>query len=90
MPQIVIYTTSTCPYCRAAKQLLELKRIAYQEIPVDGDPQKRAEMSRLAEGRSTVPQIFIDGQPIGGCDDLYALESAGELDRLLGAGERAS
>jgi glutaredoxin 3 len=90
MPQIVIYTTSTCPYCRAAKQLLDLKKIAYQEIPVDGDPQKRAEMSRLAEGRSTVPQIFIDGQPIGGCDDLYALESAGELDRLLGAGEQTS
>jgi glutaredoxin 3 len=90
MPQIVIYTTSTCPYCRAAKQLLEIKRVAFQEISVDGDPAGRAEMSRLAEGRSTVPQIFIDGQPIGGCDDLYALESAGELDRLLADSEQAS
>jgi glutaredoxin 3 len=88
MPQIIIYTTSTCPYCRAAKQLLELKRAAYQEVSVDGDPVKRAEMSRLAEGRSTVPQIFIDGRPIGGCDDLYALESAGELDHLLSSSEQ--
>ncbi|MBY6242520.1 glutaredoxin 3 [Methylosinus sp. Sm6] len=90
MPQIVIYTTSTCPYCRAAKQLLELKKAAYREISVDGDPAGRAEMSRLAEGRHTVPQIFIDGRPIGGCDDLYALESAGELDGLLAASEKAS
>lgn len=84
MKQIVIYTTSTCPYCRAAKRLLEQKGAAYQEISVDGDPRLRAEMSRLAEGRTTVPQIFIDGRPIGGCDDLYALDDAGELDSLLG------
>lgn len=90
MPHIVIYTTSTCPYCRAAKRLLEQKQLAYEEISVDGDPQKRAEMSRLAEGRRTVPQIFIDGRPIGGCDDLYALESDGELDRLLAASEAAT
>lgn len=90
MPQIVIYTTATCPYCRAAKHLLDFKKVAYQEIPVDGDPAKRAEMSRLAEGRTTVPQIFIDGRPIGGCDDLHALEAAGELDRLLVASEQAT
>jgi glutaredoxin 3 len=83
MPQIVIYTTSTCPYCRAAKQLLELKKAPFREISVDGDPAGRAEMSRLAEGRATVPQIFFDGRPIGGCDDLYALDAAGELDLLL-------
>jgi glutaredoxin 3 len=90
MPKIVIYTTSTCPYCRAAKQLLELKGAAYEEISVDGDSAKRAEMSRLAEGRTSVPQIFFDGQPMGGCDDLYALEGAGELDGLLAASERTS
>ncbi|WP_036291069.1 glutaredoxin 3 [Methylosinus sp. PW1] len=89
MPQIVIYTTRTCPYCRAAKQLLDIKGAAYEEIAVDGDAQKRSEMSRLAEGRTTVPQIFIDGRPIGGCDDLYALDGAGELDPLLAAGEPA-
>lgn len=87
MPQIVIYTTPTCPYCRAAKRLLELKQVAFEEISVEGDPQKRAEMTRLAEGRRTVPQIFIDGRPIGGCDDLHALDNDGELDRLLAANE---
>lgn len=87
MPNIVIYTTSTCPYCHAAKRLLAQKKVAFEEISIDGDPQKRAEMIRLAEGRRTVPQIFIDGRSIGGCDDLYALDGAGELDRLLAQSE---
>ncbi len=90
MPHIVIYTTSTCPYCNAAKRLLAQKQVAFEEISVDGAPEKRAEMSRLAEGRRTVPQIFIDGRPIGGCDDLYALESDGQLDRLLSPSEAAT
>lgn len=90
MPKIVIYTTSTCPYCLAAKRLLAQKQVAFEEISVEGDPQKRAEMSRLAEGRRTVPQIFVDGRPIGGCDELYALDGAGELDRLLSPSEAAT
>lgn len=90
MPHIVIYTTSTCPYCIAAKRLLAQKHAAFEEVSVDGDPEKRAEMSRLADGRRTVPQIFIDGRPIGGCDDLYALESDGRLDRLLSPSEAAT
>jgi glutaredoxin 3 len=90
MPHIVVYTTSACPYCHAAKRLLQSKHAAFEEISVDGDPEARAEMSRRAEGRRTVPQIFIDGRPIGGCDDLHALDSTGELDRLLSANERTS
>jgi glutaredoxin 3 len=89
MSHIVIYTTRTCPYCLAAKRLLAQKQLSFEEISVDGDPQKRAEMTRRAEGRSTVPQIFIDGRPIGGCDDLYALDAEGEFDRLLAASEAA-
>ena len=83
MPHIVIYTTATCPYCMRAKALLTKKQAAFEEIPVDSDPGKRAEMVELAGGRSTVPQIFIDGKHIGGCDDLYELSYDGKLDALL-------
>jgi glutaredoxin 3 len=83
-PEIVIYTTMWCPYCHRAKTLLETKGVGFNEIDVTYDPGKRAEMSAKAEGRTTVPQIFIDGAPIGGSDELAALDRAGELDRLLG------
>ncbi|WP_294538475.1 glutaredoxin 3 [uncultured Rhodoblastus sp.] len=83
MPHIVIYTTATCPYCKRAKALLTKKQAAFEEIPVDSDPQKRAEMVALAGGRSTVPQIFIAGEHIGGCDELYELSYDGKLDALL-------
>ncbi len=87
MAHIVVYTTATCPYCLAAKSLLEKKKAAFEEIRVDGDRAARARMSELAGGRSSVPQIFIDGRHIGGCDDLYALDSEGGLDPLLAVGE---
>jgi glutaredoxin 3 len=83
MPKVVIYTTATCPYCMRAKMLLAEKHVAFDEIRVDGDPALRAAMSEQAGGRRSVPQIFIDDRPIGGCDDLYALNDAGELDALL-------
>ncbi|MCC5792594.1 MAG: glutaredoxin 3 [Legionellaceae bacterium] len=82
MAKLIIYTTQTCPYCIRAKQLLERKRIAYHEIAVDNDPQLRAQMTQKA-GSHTVPQIFINDQPIGGCDELHALEAQGRLDKLL-------
>ena len=87
MTRIVIYTTATCPYCLAAKRLLGQKHAAFEEIKVDGDRAARARMSELAGGSTTVPQIFIDGRHIGGCDDLYALEREGRLDPLLAEGE---
>lgn len=83
MSQIEIYTTYTCPYCHAAKDLLQRKGVGFSEINVTGDPVARSAMSSRANGRTSVPQIFIDGRHIGGCDDLYALEEAGELDALL-------
>lgn len=83
MSQIEIYTTYTCPYCHAAKDLLKRKGVTFSEINVTGDPQARSTMSSRANGRTSVPQIFIDGRHVGGCDDLYALEEAGELDGLL-------
>jgi glutaredoxin 3 len=87
MARIVIYTTASCPYCLAAKALLEKKKAAFEEIGVDGDRAGRARMTELAGGRTSVPQIFIDGRHIGGCDDLYQLDSEGGLDPLLAAGE---
>lgn len=86
MARIEIYTTPTCPYCIAAKKLLTQKGAAFEEISVAGDPERRQRMSVRAGGRTTVPQIFIDDRHIGGCDDLYALDSRGELDPLLAAG----
>ena len=83
MAKVVIYTTSYCPYCTGAKSLLRAKKVEFEEIDVTRDPARRAEMEKLSR-RYTVPQIFIDGQPIGGYDDARLLDSRGELDRLLG------
>lgn len=83
MPKVTIYTTMLCPYCHMAKNLLRKKGVGYDEIDVTGRRELRAEMVRLAGGRSTVPQIFIDETHVGGCDDLYALDRAGRLDPLL-------
>jgi glutaredoxin 3 len=82
-PNIVIYTTRTCPYCVRAKALLDKKNLAYQEISVDGDPAGRAKMTVRANGRTTVPQIFFGDTHIGGCDDLYDLDYDGKLDGIL-------
>ncbi|RME53099.1 MAG: thioredoxin-disulfide reductase [Deltaproteobacteria bacterium] len=84
MADVVIYTTDYCPYCHRAKKLLDQKGVPYEEIDVTNDPEQRRIMMERS-GRRTVPQIFINGCPIGGCDDLYALEDSGELDRLLEA-----
>ncbi|MFT4012427.1 MAG: glutaredoxin 3 [Paracoccus sp. (in: a-proteobacteria)] len=82
MSKVEIYTTPTCPYCLAAKALLTRKGVAFQETDVS-DPGPRAAMTERA-GRRSVPQIFIDGRHVGGCDDLHALDDAGKLDPLLG------
>ena len=79
---IEIYTTPTCPFCHAAKDLLRAKSVSFEEIAVV-DPDKRAAMSSRADGRTSVPQIFINGIHIGGCDDLYMLEETGKLKTLL-------
>ena len=85
MPPIVIYTKSSCPYCHAAKALLRSKGAVFEEISVDGDRQGQAAMAVRAGGRSTVPQIFIGDQHVGGCDDIHDLDASGGLDRLLTA-----
>ena len=82
MPSVVIYSSAWCPFCVRAKQLLSRKGVAFEEISVDGQPAVRAEMTRKA-GRTSVPQIWIGTSHVGGCDDLYALERAGQLDALL-------
>jgi len=83
MAQITIYTTMMCPYCARAKNLLEEKGAAYDEIDVSFDPDRRQEMTARSGGRRTVPQIFIGDRHVGGCDDLYDLERAGKLDPML-------
>jgi len=80
---VVIYTKATCPFCHAAKALLARKGAAFEEIGVDGDRAAQAAMADKAGGCATVPQIFIGGRHVGGCDDLYELDAAGELDPLL-------
>ncbi len=88
MNEIEIYTTKFCPYCLRAKKLLKTKGIQFTEIPVDFNRRKRADMTLRSHGRHTVPQIFINGEHIGGCDDLFALESAGQLEgKLTGINE---
>ncbi|CNF61491.1 glutaredoxin 3 [Yersinia bercovieri] len=82
MAKIEIYTKATCPFCHRAKELLNSKGAAFHEIAIDNEPAKREEMIARS-GRTTVPQIFIDGQHIGGCDDLHALDARGGLDPLL-------
>lgn len=85
MAEVTIYTTMMCPYCHRAKSLLSKKGVAFNEIDVGMDPDKRAEMEERANGGYTVPQIFINGRHVGGCDDLHALDRAGKLDPLLAA-----
>jgi glutaredoxin 3 len=81
--KVEVYSTRYCPYCFRAKALLESKGVEYEDIDVTDDPELRADMTRRAGGRRTVPQIFINGEIIGGCDELYALELSGELDSRL-------
>jgi glutaredoxin 3 len=83
MTSVEIYTTRTCPYCHAAKRLLVKKGAAFTEIDVSSNPQLRAGMTQRAGGRTSVPQIFIAGRHVGGCDDLHDLDDAGGLDPLL-------
>ena len=85
MQKIEIYTSPTCGYCHAAKRLLTQKGVTFSEINVLAQPDMRPEMEKRANGRRTVPQIFIGGTHIGGCDDLYALDDAGKLDPMLAA-----
>jgi glutaredoxin 3 len=83
MAQITIYSGPSCPYCQRAKMLLQKKGAAFEDIDVKADPAKRDEMLKKSGGKQTIPQIFINEQHIGGCDDLYALDAAGKLDGLL-------
>jgi glutaredoxin 3 len=85
MTPVELYTTPSCPYCLAAKDLLRKKGVAFKDIDVAGKPDLRAEMMTRAGGRHTVPQIFVGATHVGGCDDLYALDEAGKLDPLLAA-----
>jgi glutaredoxin 3 len=85
MPKVLIYTTSLCPYCHMAKELLRTKGVAYDEVDVTSAAALRAEMRAKSGGRNTVPQIWIGERHVGGCDDLYALDRQGNLDPLLAA-----
>jgi len=84
MAKVLMYLTASCPFCQSADRLLQQKGVAVDNIRGDLEPARRAEMIQKS-GRRTVPQIWIDGLHVGGCDDLYALERAGELDPLLKA-----
>lgn len=83
MRPVEIYTTPICPYCHAAKRLLDRKGVTYREIDVSRDPSLRAAMMQRSHGRRTVPQIFVGDTHVGGSDDLHALDHAGKLDPLL-------
>lgn len=83
MATITIYTQANCAYCTWAKQLLDVRKVTYEEIRIDEDAEKREEMIKLS-GKRTTPQIFINGQSIGGYDDLTQLAKSGELTDLLG------
>jgi glutaredoxin 3 len=85
MAEVELYTTMFCPYCTRARSLLERKGVAYTEIDIIEEPARRDEMIRRAGGRTSVPQIFINGEHIGGSDELVALERTGELDVRLGS-----
>ena len=86
MARVEIYSKFMCPYCARAKKLLESKGVDYEETEISMGGAKREEMIQRSNGRTTVPQIFIDGRHVGGSDDLYELESSGRLDPLLQAG----
>jgi glutaredoxin 3 len=83
MPKVTIYTTPFCPYCHSAKALLKRKKVEFSEIDVSFDPQERQRMVTRAQGRRSVPQIFIGETHVGGSDELHALERQGKLDPLL-------
>lgn len=85
MADVVIYTKPGCPYCYAALGLLARKGVDFTEIVASNDPEKKAEMIQRSGGRATFPQIFINGEHIGGSDDMHALDRAGKLDALLAA-----
>jgi len=84
MAEVELYTTPFCPYCTRARALLDRKGVAFTDIDITEESGRRAEMIRRAGGRTSVPQIFIDGEHIGGSDELVALDLAGELDTKLG------
>jgi glutaredoxin 3 len=84
--RVEIYTWATCPFCIRAKNLLNKKGVEFVEYGIDGDEQARAKMAQRANGRRSVPQIFINDRHVGGCDDIHALESQGKLDELLASG----
>jgi glutaredoxin 3 len=83
MAKITVYSGPSCPYCVRAKQLLDKKGAAYDDVDVRADSAKMAEMTERTGGKRSIPQIFIGEQHIGGCDDLYALDKEGKLDALL-------
>ncbi|MDI3261528.1 MAG: glutaredoxin 3 [Fulvimonas sp.] len=83
MPRIEIYSTATCPYCTAAKNLLKAKGLSWDEVRIDTDPSQRERMLERSGGRRTVPQIFINDQHVGGYDDLVAADRNGKLKTLL-------
>ncbi|TQS71288.1 glutaredoxin 3 [Rhodobacteraceae bacterium] len=83
MQRVEIYTTRTCPFCVTAKRLLDGKNVSYEETDVGGDPAVRQAMMARANGRRSVPQIFIGDTHVGGCDELQALDRSGKLDTLL-------
>ena len=84
MADVELYTTPFCPYCMRARALLDRKGVAFTDIDITEEPGRRTEMIRRAGGRTSVPQIFIDGEHIGGSDELVALDRAGELNAKLG------
>ena len=84
MPEITIYSSNMCPYCIRAKQLLENKKVQYIEVKLDEQPERRVEMVQRANGRTSVPQIFIDEHHVGGFDDMVELDIDDELDPMLG------
>ena len=85
MSKLEIYTKATCPFCIRAKRLLDMKEVDYVEHEISGNEALRAEMIERSGGGRTVPQVIVDGEPLGGCDDLFELERAGKLDEMLAA-----
>jgi glutaredoxin 3 len=81
--EVKVYTTTSCAYCIRAKALLKQRNVPFEEVDVTGDDEKRAWLVKASGGLRTVPQIFIDGKPMGGSDELYALDRSGELEKLL-------
>lgn len=84
MAQVIVYSGPSCPYCVRAKDLLKRKGVSFQEVDVKADTAKMEEMLAKSNGWRTIPQIFIDGTHVGGCDDLHALDASGKLNAMLG------